>query len=183
MKRKIKYLTTILLFVFLFYTLKTSYSRFSTQVQGEINNNNTNIQFARFVVNNEITDSLSYDISEMIPGDEKEITFTVANYIQNSNQRTQSDVNITYKIKIYSYMLPLEFELYTQASGRVRVPLTCTGYLGLTCQSNEYTQNYSNKNIVSYYLKVKYPASNNQKEFRNGIDNILLEIESWQKTS
>lgn len=182
MKRKIKYLTTILLFVFLFYSIKTSYSRYNTQVQGSINNNNNNLQFARFVVNNEVTDTLDFKINDMVPGDEKEIDFSVRNYISKGNV---SDVNITYKIILTSYMLPLEYELYIEEGGRYIVPFTCTGYLGKVCESAEYTINYSSRNGNWYYLKVKYPSTSpsNSATFKNGIDNIHLEIEAWQKTN
>lgn len=180
MKRKIKYLTTILLFVFLFYTLKTSYSRYSTQVEGALNNNNS-LQFAKFVVNNTITDTLDFEIKDMQPGDSKVITFTIKNYDSN-NASNRSDVNVTHKVKMTSYMLPLDYVLYRGTTSTTNI-FTCTGNLGKECESTEYTQNFSNGTQTKYRMVVTYPQTLKNPLFMNNIDTIHLEIESWQKTS
>lgn len=183
MKRKIKYLTAILLFVFLFYTLKTSYSRFNTQVEGEINNNNTNLQFAGFVVNNTISDSLDFEIKDMVPGEEKTIGFRIENFTPKNSSNKKSDVNIKYKIKLKSYMLPLNYELIYTGNSPAPQSFTCTGFLGKECESNIYQLNYSNTESRPFQIKVTYPSNYKDIIFKNSIDNIHLEIEAWQATS
>lgn len=180
MKRKIKYLTAILLFVFLFYSIKKSYARFTTQVEGELNSSSTGIQFAKFVFNGNITDTLNFEINDLMPGDTKDITFSVTNYNANGT----SDVKIVHKVTMTSYMLPLEFNLYRNNAPTTNV-FTCTGTIGKDCESSEYTMNYTSNSTINYVLRITYPSTSPAalSTFVNGIDTITIELDSWQKTS
>lgn len=182
MKRKIKYLTTILLFVFLFYSIRGSFSRYKTENSGEINS--TNLEFAGFVVNNQITDSLDFYIYNMAPGDTKELTFSVAN---NQNNK-RSDVVIYYRIVINLFMLPLEVQLTDLTNNIVYTNsqmCTTSSLVYKHCVKDDSTNMklvYSSNQTINYKITLTYPTTTAAKKYSymNNSDKVHLFIENYQ---
>ena len=187
MKRKIKYLTTLLLFVFLFYSIRGSFSRYRTEAETE-EINSTNLPIAGFVVNNQITDTLEFNIYNMAPGETKEITFSVAN---NQNGK-RSDITNYYEISLSSSTLPLQAEL-KDLTHNITYPYSnfCqtnyNGYriFGLSCSINDNTNmktSFSSNETINYKLTLTYPNTANSKNysFMNNSDTINLTIYGFQ---
>ena len=180
MKNKIKYALLLLIVLLLCYTIKGSYAVYNSIADGKIKDeNNSREIIAKFIVNNQLSDSINFEISDLSPGDTKTFNFSVSNTINT----THSDVSIKYKINIHSYSLPLTYIL-TQDQNTNNL-LTCSGEVDISCESSELIMNYNDNTIKNFTLKVTLPEANTNEEafdytYANNIDIVTLTIDSWQ---
>ena len=121
----------LLLIISILYFIGNSFASYVSSVIGGINKDSTDkIQFAKFVVNNSISDSVNLNIDNFNPGKSKNFNFSVSNFDYNDNNNlVYSDVSIKYKIIISSYALPLNYSL---KKGNDTINLTCTYNNGIT---------------------------------------------------
>lgn len=145
-----------------------SYASFSSGTSG-----NSKPELARFKVDNLLSNSLSFNIDDMSPGEEKEFTFNV--------NTLNEDVSIKYKIYVKSYSLPFTFSL--KKGNNATNLLQCSGLVHKTCVSSELSQSYGG--TQQYTLVVSLPDSDdvNDYDYSNNIDKIDLTIDSWQNNS
>lgn len=178
MRKKIRYLIFILIFTLIFYITKESYASFASQASSSADE--SNISIAKFVVNNEYTNTLGYTISDLKPGNSKSFVFKVKNTLSG----VTSDVTVKYKISIYSYeAIPLSYSLKLNNTGSDLLNCSVSG--DAVCETNELTLAYNDNTEKSYTLSVGIPAttSNNHYwdySYGNNIDEVKVKIESWQ---
>ena len=170
MKKKIRYLLFIIVLCSLFYIINGSYAMYKSTAQGRV----SSIPLARFVFNDQLTDTLSFDIKDMKPGTVKQFNFEVT-----------SDVKIKYKFFVNSYSLPLQYSIVL-GSNTTNL-LTCSGTVDISCSSSYITMNYTSNITRSYTLKVSFPSTNSSGDvfgynYSNNIDTVTLRIESIQST-
>lgn len=178
MKKNVKYLLFILVIALLFCTINQSYARFKTSESSTP----TDIPFAYFIVNNQITDTLNFNISDFNPGDSKTIKFSV--YNKDSSNR-QSDVTTKYVIYIESYALPLQYSLVKDGTNNNL--LTCSGVFGVSCntRNENLILGFNASSRVNYSLTVTFPSVDSvgspfSVNCSNSYDNIKIKIESTQ---
>lgn len=179
MKKQMHVLIFLLIAAVLFYAVQSSYAIYQSSVDGEINN----VSFAKFVFEGELTDTLSFDIEDMLPGDTKTFSFTVSNVNSSS---TATDVTIKYRVSVDSLeVLPLTYSL-TLGNDTTNL-LSCSGgdYL---CETSDILLTYNDNVTRTYTLTITFPTldSNNNPwgiEYANRIEAINLRIYSWQVTS
>ena len=177
MKTKIKYLLLLLLIALVFMTINYSYAKYSSHVDGDVG---SNISYAKFVFEDQLSDTLNFDIKDFSPGSTKTINFSVTN-VSPTDSTIKSDVSIRYIIHLKSYVLPLSYSL-TVGTNPTNI-LTCNGQIDISCSTADLDLSYSNNNAVNYTLTVTFPEQNILSDiYNNDIDNIDLTIESYQKT-
>lgn len=174
-KFKIRVILFFIVISILFFVVNTSYASFTSSTSG----NAGNIQFAKFNVNNYLSDEVNFDISGMRPGISKKFTLNVS----NTTGSVTSDVTIKYKIYVSSNVLPYNYSLYK--GNNTTNLLTCSGGYNITCESSEQQLSYSTTATQSYKLVVSIPETRSDNEsfsfyYANSIDTISLSINSWQ---
>ena len=184
MKTKIR-IVFVLLAISIVYIVSDSFAKYVTSVAGKIEANDENgLQFAKFIVDNNVGDSFDIDINDFNPGSSKEYSFYVANYYNINNTRYYADVAIRYNITINSYSLPLEFSLVD--GNNAIVSLNCNGYTNVTCQTSNIDLGFSSGKKNNYKLIVSFPQSNNgvpfYNNYSNNIDKVHIKLNSWQNT-
>ena len=177
MKKKIRYLLFIIVLCSLFYVINGSYAMYKSTTHGSV----SSIPLAKFVFNDQLTDTLSFDIKDMKPGTVKQFNFQVT----NANASNRSDVVIKYKFFVNSYSLPLQYSIVL-GSNTTNL-LTCSGTVDISCSSSYITMNYTSNITRSYTLKVSFPSTNSSGDvfgynYSNNIDTVTLRIESIQST-
>lgn len=183
-KMKIR-IVVLLLVISILYFAGNSFASYVSSVVGGINNNDTyKIQFAKFVVNSTLSDSINFDINNFNPGKTKNIGFYIINSAYNNdNNFVYSDISIKYVITISSYALPLKYSL---KKDNTTINLTCTYNNGVSeCKTPEIILDYSNNNYQNYVLTVTYPLVNENNQsfymtYSNSVDVVSLKIDSWQ---
>ena len=183
-KLKIRIIILLLIISFLYFAGNSFASYVSSVVGGNNKDSSDKIQFARFVVNNTLSDSLNLDINNFNPGKSKDFGFIVSNSDYNRNNiKIYSDVSIKYRITISSFSLPLKYSLKKENE---TVNLTCNYNNNMTtCTSSEISLPYTNYSLQNYTLTVSYPIYNDNSDsfymtYSNSIDIVSLSIDSWQ---
>lgn len=173
-----KYKTLIILFIttFLIFGFGITYSIFSTNKEGVVNQ-----KLATFIFNTEEVDKLNLPILNLNPGENNEYNFSISNTKENK----KSDVTIEYQMTIKTYhLVPLVIELYDSTDTLL---LTCDeSYTRndsneLVCNSQIEEINYQESKENAYKLKVSFPSEYNDPIYSNLVDYIDIEIKSWQK--
>ncbi len=173
MKKRIK----VILITLLIFSLALTYSVFTSSAELKIDDQN----IATFIFDAKMENELEIPLTNMLPGDEKEYNFSVAN---NADEKI-SDVSFEYQIKIKTYhFMPLEIKLYR---GDVLV-ITCDETYSrnnqneLICNAPPLTLNHKQKEKDDYKLVVKFSEEHNDASYSGLVDFLKLEIASWQIT-
>lgn len=174
---KVKMMIILSIIVLLLFTSGITYSIFKSDV-----NATANQKIAKFVFDAQELDSLELSLSNIYPGDVKEYNFSVT----NSNESKVSNVTLNYQIIIKTYhFMPITIELY---KGEDTVPImTCdetytrNSENELVCNSDTQEMTYNNNYLDDYQIKVTFPSDYNSENYKNLVDFIEVEINSWQK--
>lgn len=177
MRRKILVITLIL-FV-LIAGVGVTYSYFNSASNMDFESLNA----AKFIFNATETSNIEIPLSNLKPGDETSVPFSVT----NAALELTSEVVIEYELTIKTYhFMPLLIELYKINDGVEELLLTCDENHSrnqsneLVCNTNVFDLPLTTSN-TEYILKVNFPSSENSEIYANLVDYIDIEINSWQK--
>ena len=179
MEKKVQVLVFLLVVALLFYVVQSSYALFRTHADGSLGS----VSFAKFVFEGELTDTLSFDIQNLLPGESKTFHFTVSNV----DSSVTTDVTVNYEISVDSLeMLPLTYTL-TVGSSPTNL-FTCGSGGTYLCETGDIALTYTDNTTRTYTLTVSFPSldgNNNPwgEEYANKIESVNLRIHSWQVTS
>lgn len=135
---------------------------------------------AKFIFESELFDNLEIPLSNMAPGDSKEINFSVS----NSKNDLTSDITIEYILTIKTpHYIPFVIELY---KGDDKL-LTCDESYSrnesneLVCHTEKQELSKENKLVDDYKLKITFDKKYNDYSYSELIDYINIELNSYQK--
>ncbi|NLL01812.1 MAG: hypothetical protein GX265_02190 [Mollicutes bacterium] len=138
---------------------------------------------AEFIFNFERVSDIDVPLTEMKPGDEKNILFAVS----NSNEETYSKVDIEYQITLTTYhFIPLVIELY-QVDDEETLIGTCDESKSrnelneLVCNMPKTLYEYDEEDLHNYRLHLVFPPEYNDESYVDLVDFINLKIKSEQK--
>lgn len=178
MKKKI-YIVIILVVLVTFFSGIT-YSFFNSSAVMK----STNQGIASFVFEANNLDHIDLNLNGLIPGEEKEYLFSVA----NATEEIVSDVTVEYQLIINTYhFIPLTIDLYEMIGETEDFVGTCDEKSSrntdkeLVCKMPINTLENSIKEVDNYKLKITFPEEYNDPAYSNLVDYINIEIESWQK--
>ena len=137
-------------------------------------------KIAKFILDSESFDNLEIPLSNMNPGDTKEINFSISN---NKEEKT-SEVTIGYILTIKTpHYIPLIIELYKD-DDKV---MTCDESYSrnddneIVCHTKEQVLSKDNQLTDNYKLKITFDKKYNDYSYSDLIDYIKVEINSYQK--
>lgn len=137
-------------------------------------------KIAKFIIDTESFDSLEVPLSNMSPGDIKEILFSVSN---NKDEKA-SDITIGYILTIKTpHYIPFIIELYKDDN----ILMVCDESYSrndnneIVCHSEEQILSKENKLVDNYKLKITFDKNYNDYTFSDLIDYINIELNSYQK--
>lgn len=138
-------------------------------------------KIAKFIINSESFDNLSIPLSNMNPGDIKEVNFSIG----NSKDDISSDITIGYILTIKTpHYIPFIIELYKED----KKLLTCDETYSrnsdneIVCHTDEQVLLKENKLIDNYKLKITFDKNYNDYSYSDLIDYINIELNSYQKS-
>lgn len=177
MRRKILIIAIILVVVATCVTVTYSHFNSASNVDFE------SLNAAKFIFNAEVSNTIEIPLSDLKPGDEVSVPFSVT----NTKLELTSEVAIEYTLSIKTYhFMPLLIELYKNNDGVEELLLTCDENYSrnesneLVCNTDVFDLPLSASN-EEYILKVKFPSSENSEIYANLVDYIDIEINSNQK--
>lgn len=178
MKKKI-YIVFGLIILITFFSGIT-YSFFNSAVAV----NTTERGIANFVFQTKELENIDIDLSDIKPGDTKNILFSVT----NKEEEKRSDVTIEYILKIKTYhFMPLDINLYKKEKDEFKFVEKCDETYTrnsdneLVCSMPTETLVYTDDKEHEYKLEIIFPSQYNDLVYSNLVDYINLEIDSWQK--
>lgn len=157
----------IFLVAFLIVITLFNFNKTSSRYMAEIASNTDAIAVPILTFTN---NQASYNIENMLPGDTREITFSVS----NTDNDKQNEVILKYSLKLETEnTLPLQYKLYEIINGsQSEVTLTDS-------RTPEETVGFDSTYLRKYKLEIIWDANNNSYEYagKNTICNIKLEGE------
>ena len=178
MKKKI--LLVMILIIFVAFFSGITYSFFNSSAKSKSSNQG----IASFIFETKKVDNIELDLSGLVPGDEREYSFSIT----NAKEEKTSDVTIEYQILIKTYhFIPLTISLYSVDESGEQLIDECDETFGrneekeLVCNMPIETLQKSELGNKIYKLKVIFPENYNDLKYSNLVDYLNIEIESWQK--
>lgn len=159
-----------------------TYSLFTSNASSQIEDQ----KIAQFVFDTKKTNSIDLAISDLVPGDQQEYTFSV------SNQDAQfiSHVTLNYQIIFETFhLMPLDIVLLKQEGEDWKEVFTCNESFSrneentLVCTSPIQEMEYSKATLEQYKIRVLFPKEYNGVEYSDLVDYLTVHIKSWQKMS
>ncbi len=142
------------------------------------------IEIAQFVFNANKINQIEIPLSNLIPGNNVEYQFSVANNLESK----VSEVTVEYQIIISTiHAIPLTYELI-HVTDTDEVILTCNETTPrnaegeLECKSPVMQMNHVTSELDNYKLNILFPSIYNDSIYANLVDYVDIEISSWQKT-
>ncbi len=142
-------------------------------------------KIAEFIFNSERVSDIDLPLTEMKPGEEKDLLFAVS----NSNEEKYSKVDIEYQITLTTYhFIPLVIELYQLGDGEEETLVgVCdesksrNEFNELVCNMPENLYKHDDNKLHNYRLYLKFPEEFNDESYAGLVDFINLKIKSEQK--
>jgi len=200
-KRRIKLLLVLAIITMVYRTAFNSYSLFESEASST-----ASIDVAFFVLDDQY-DNKTIVLEDMEPGDVQYCKFSIANYIEEDEERIISETDMSYKLKIRTTTnLPLKYELYRDQSldsenliNILDADYSEAVYLdtyntyfqklvldnetddlkleGIT-DSGEFRLDVASKS--TYILKIELPANCNSIEYQDRMECIEISVEAKQ---
>ncbi len=107
-QRNLRLIALILIFFVVYKIILGSFSLYESNAKS-----NVDVDLAYFVLN-DVYNTSTISLEDLLPGDREEFTFTVANYFEDDGgNKTISDTDVTYKLTIRTTTnLPLNYKVY-----------------------------------------------------------------------
>ena len=138
-------------------------------------------KIAKFIIDADSFDNLEIPLSNMNPGDIKEINFSIS----NSKEDKSSDITIGYILTIKTpHYMPFIIELFKEDE----LLMTCDESYSrndlneIVCHTDEQVLLKENKLIDNYKLKITFDKKYNDYSYSDLIDYINVELNSYQKS-
>lgn len=178
MKKKL--MIVIAMFVIIAFGTGITYSVFTSDVFGNVNQ-----KIAKFIFNAEEVDELHLSLTDLYPGVTKEYQFSVSN--NSSGNLTNVTLNYNMIIKTYHFM-PTEIKLYKTEGENETLVISCDEKKytrneenELLCNTDNFEMSFKKEELHNYRLEVTFPSLYNSEEYADLVDYIDIEINSWQK--
>jgi len=112
-QRNLKLIALILIFFVVYKIILGSFSLYESNAKS-----NADVNLAYFVLD-DVYNTSTIPLEELLPGDDEEFTFTVANYFEDDEgNKTLSDTDVKYKLTIRTTTnLPLNYKVYKGGEG------------------------------------------------------------------
>ena len=176
MKNKYKIIISLLIVTALILSSGLTYSYFTSNVSSS----SIDQKIASFVFDTETLDRLELPLIDLTPGESKEYEFSVS----NTKEDVTSDVAILYQLTILTpHFSPLIIEIYKGED----LVLSCDETYSrnsnneLVCNTEEFELSHDEENSDDYKLKVTFDEDYDDLSYSNLLDNINIEIKSYQK--
>lgn len=192
-KRRIKLIIIMLIMIILHRIIFSSFSLYESEA------NSTNDLDVAFYVLSDTYQHKEIPLEDMMPGDENEYTFSIANYRvdENTNEKFVAETDIEYTLTIKTTTnLFFEYELYVDQDPtnpdsenisianptpfRDEEGVEDATYFKEIAKATYTFKQSAGENLDKYTLKIKMPESYDSVEYQNIIDCIEIIIESHQ---
>ena len=157
------FITIVLIYIISFITGKT-YSRYVSRVVVSDTE-----EIAVPITDNNLDETLTFQLSDMIPGDTKTYNFTIKNYI--SDNITETKMNYSLRI-LKSTNIPVTIYLYKND--------VQTNVLDANLVSNNNILGITTKTTDSYQLVIDWDDNETYDSYSGQTDYIDIVIESVQ---
>lgn len=144
----------------------------------------TNQGIASFIFETNNVDYINFNLSDLLPGDEKEYLFSVT----NSKDKKISDVTVEYQLRIKTYhFIPLTISLYKIDGEQENLVGNCDETSSrnskneLVCNMPINKFEKGTEKLDNYKLKIVFPEEYNDATYSGLVDYIKIELDSWQK--
>jgi len=178
-KIKLKLMVIVITSVLLICGIGITYSLFTSK-----GNLHVDQKIAKFVFEAKKTDTIQLPITDLNPGDKTSYQFQVTN---NSKDK-KSEVTINYQMIIKTFhFMPLDINLYKINGDKEEFIIKCDETFShnqenqRVCNTEISELSHKNELTEEYKLEVSFPKEYKSQEYSELVDQIEIQIKSWQK--
>ncbi len=160
-KKEIQYLIVFIIVGTFLYTFNTTTSRYV----GKISSENDIVAVPELNLSNH---GISYQITDMLPGDSEEYDFSVSN---QENGKT-NEVLLTYRLEVrVEGEIPLQIQLFNEKGEEITITEGKTA---------EERLQYGTQQVKNYKMKILWDESDNQVKYAGQEASVFVELKATQ---